>query len=270
MNQSLTVFERPEEINQETIAFWFRNLLIEIEDGGYNETQIAMLKDPKNYYGKYLNKNTRPFFLRHFSGPIAEAINFLFEFGKSPRIMDFGCGCGSQSLLFAMLGAEVIGFDISREAIATCEARKQFYEERSGKRLNFTPVCGDIFDIKLEHLGPFNALYSLSAFNMMQPSGRLISKISKVMNDDARLAIQDGNRLSWVGRFFRKRRVLSPPELATELNKNGWKVVSQKGCISIPPIFWSFIPNELLRPMDAWLSSSWFFSLSHLTLARRG
>ena len=47
---------------------------------------------------------------------------------ESPVVFDAGCGYGSESFLFAMLGARVIAVDLSPAQIAIAERRRAYYE----------------------------------------------------------------------------------------------------------------------------------------------
>ncbi|OQX55986.1 MAG: hypothetical protein B5M53_03530 [Candidatus Cloacimonas sp. 4484_209] len=253
----------------EEVISWFQNVPMEIEECFFPK---RLKKKFLSYYKEagLLKSWKRNYFFRHFAINFSIAVEFLFEKRKAKgiKILDLGCGTGTQSLLFALLGANIVGIDLDVEALEILMIRKMFYEKLSGRSLSIKIYNANALEFPYETERPFDGIYSLFAFNMMQPSGYLISKISRAVSEDARLAIQDGNRLSWVGRFLRKRKQrLSPCELYRELGKNGWEVENQRGCISIPFIFWKLIPNQLLQPIDATLSSSWFFAFSHLTLA---
>lgn len=54
--------------------------------------------------------------------PLERAIA-LVRCAEAPRVLDVGCGDGSNAVLMAVLGAHVTGFDISPESIATAQAR---------------------------------------------------------------------------------------------------------------------------------------------------
>src|SRR4030042_3861627 len=48
---------------------------------------------------------------------------------KNPLVFDAGCGYGSDSFLFAALGAKVLAVDVSAEQVEIAEKRKPYYEE---------------------------------------------------------------------------------------------------------------------------------------------
>jgi len=58
--------------------------------------------------------------------------------GKTPIVFDAGCGYGSESFLFASLGARVLSADISEEKIRIAEKRRRFYEEIMEKPFDIT------------------------------------------------------------------------------------------------------------------------------------
>lgn len=272
-NRKLTIFRPGDIIDCSSIEAWFNNLFIEINEAGYSDTDIDILHDPKNYYGKFLNPKKRLFFLEHFSRNIAKATSFLFGRNiKYPRILDLGCGCGSQSLLFALMGAEVECLDINKKVLSILRKRQIFYEKETERKLNITTHCINTLDFNYATIEPVDGIYSLFAFNMMQPSSILIAKLSEIAKTDAHLAIQDVNTASWKGRIVKhlqKSCAISPKELRAELSRNDWRIMDQQGCISILPIFWRVFPNNVLRIIDDKLSSTLFFPLSYLTLAKR-
>ena len=63
---------------------------------------------------------------------------------EMPVVLDAGCGFGSESFLFAMLGARVIALDVSAEQIAIAEKRKPYYEACLEKPLAIDFVVADL------------------------------------------------------------------------------------------------------------------------------
>jgi len=260
-----------EPICNRRVSRWYKNISVELKARFLTQDQCKYLA---NYYKKagLLRNWRRPYFYQHFATPFTKAIQHL-SINKLPcLILDLGCGMGTQSLFFALLGAEVIGLDADPKALSILEKRKVFYEKISCKELKIKIVYDDALSFNYKSIQPITCVFSMFAFNMMQPSSRLIELFSEVCTFDSRLAIQDVNFASWKGRLVKSRRkskAICPEELLAELAWHNWEVIDQEGGVSIPPIFWKILPNKVLRAIDDKLSSALFFPVSYLTLAKR-
>jgi len=73
---------------------------------------------------------------------------------EAPAVFDAGCGYGSESFLFAALGAEVLAVDLAPEQIAVARARRGYWEEVFGRRLEITFRAANLdgYDPELRHL----------------------------------------------------------------------------------------------------------------------
>jgi SAM-dependent methyltransferase len=183
-----------------------------------------------------------------------------------------GCGTGTQSLLFALLGADVIGVDLDEEALNILNKRKAFYEDRSGRKLNLRMYKANSLDVNYANISPIEGIYSMFAFNMMKPSRSLLEKIAPHTNNRCRLAILDGNNVSWIPRIFSSRQrpgCLSPIEFEDVLKNHSFDIISHKAGFVLPPAFWLFELGDILRRIDGFLGRSWTLSISHQVLAEK-
>jgi 2-polyprenyl-3-methyl-5-hydroxy-6-metoxy-1,4-benzoquinol methylase len=83
-----------------------------------------------------------------------------------PRILDAGCGFGTFTMMFAAVGADVVGVDLRPDRLDAAERRLAFYEQTTGRRLSaryeradVTKPSGDRFDMvwvynALSHIEP--------------------------------------------------------------------------------------------------------------------
>jgi SAM-dependent methyltransferase len=69
---------------------------------------------------------------------------------ECPVIFDAGCGFGSESFLFASLGAKVLAVDHSPEQIEIAKKRQKFYEDNFSKELDITFVVADLEEYEPE------------------------------------------------------------------------------------------------------------------------
>jgi len=259
-------------LTENTAWKWYSNISAEIDSAFLDDKQRNHMMS--YYYEAGLLRAWRsPFFRYHYARTFAAASSFLLPTSESqPLILDLGCGTGTQSIAFALLGANVISLDMDNLALDILKKRKSFYEEQAGRCLNIRVLNADVMQVDYNLYAPIDGIYSLFAFNLMQPSFRLLSTIVPHMSDKGRIVLLDGNRLSWVSRLlpWRRRSVLSPLEMTDTLNKFNFEVVDHHGGVVFPPIFWSSAPYAALSRLDHWLGrKSWFFPVSHQIYAAR-
>jgi len=261
----------PEDVPMsfEDISLWYENIAIELQNLKLNSNHYKKIK---NYYkkaGLLNNALKHKFFHHHFSSPLSIVINELFgNSSKNFRIFDLGCGFGTQSLLFALLGAEVIALDLDKESLKILQIRKSYYENIINKPLLIHIHNVNAFEFNYELHAPYDAVYSLFAFNLIQPSSKLLDLITPKLKNNAVLAVQDGNKRMWFNRLFRPRSVLSKKELYKELIKRGFHDIKSIGGYAVPPQFCQFLPDRLLRRVDSFLTKFEIFSASYLYIAK--
>lgn len=260
---------RGKDMSDETIWQWHKNVLLELEDDFLddqeknhvvtNGAETILITPRKEAYFKYA-------YLRNFR----ESAEFLFSGNQHPLILDLGCGIGTQSLYFALMGATVLALDLNTASLDIMRKRISFYEENLLKdKLNITVHCANAFEFDYSSIPPIDGVYSMFAFNIIQPSSKLISLIVPHMSKTGKFAILDGNNRSWVGRYVpsRKRDVLSPKEMESNLEGHGFVIREHRGGVAIPPSVWPFDFLGLITGLDGLLCKNWFFSVSHLLLA---
>jgi len=260
-----------DKLSEQILWEWYCNISVEIDVGFLDKRQQSYLSE---YYieAGLLRKRKSSFFRHHYAKPFSAALSFLLSIPKKrPVILDLGCGTGTQSLAFALLGAKVIALDMDTQALEILHKRKHFYEEKTGRILDIQTGNSNVFAFDFSSIAPIDGLYSLFAFNMMQPSRKLLSLIMPYMATVGRIAILDGNCSSFASRFFpwRRRNVLSPMELKEEIEKYCFETVEHYGGVVFPPALWFIFPYSALTKLDNWFSNkSWVFPVSHQILAQ--
>jgi SAM-dependent methyltransferase len=249
---------------------WFDNVPLELRLLRLDEADRARFE---SYYTEagLLRRWRRPFFQRHYAETLAAAVAFLIDGRDAPRILDLGCGTGTQSLYLALQGARVLAVDMDASALRVFRARKALFEAHAGRSLSIEILEESVFAVEYRAHGSIDGVYSMFAFNMMQPSERLIDAVLPALAAEARWAVLDGNRVSVWARCapWRRRRVWSPAQMRDELERRGFRVQSQRGGIALPPILWSVLPYAVARGVDACLCSGTFWPVSYQTLAVR-
>jgi SAM-dependent methyltransferase len=267
------IFIPPQKSFDETDVWsWYNNLPKEIELLDLSSVEQEHIKC---YYQEagLLDSAKKGFFRHHFSETFYSAANFLLDKEKNiPTVLDLGAGTGTQSLFFAIQGAKVIALDMDTVALDILRKRKAFYEEQLGHTLNINIYEQNIFDFKLKDSEKIDAVYSLFAFNMMQPSGKLIGRLMHYLNKDARFCVLDGNKSSLRSLLIYSRRrpnVWSPREFNQALRKQNFRIIKHSGGISLPPVFWRLpIFYKISNLLDKKISQSFFFPISHQIMAQ--
>jgi 2-polyprenyl-6-hydroxyphenyl methylase/3-demethylubiquinone-9 3-methyltransferase len=67
--------------------------------------------------------------------------------GRVPRVLDAGCGLGTECILFALAGASVTGIDLRPERLRLAPKRARFYEQELGVKLDVRFLLSNIFDL---------------------------------------------------------------------------------------------------------------------------
>jgi SAM-dependent methyltransferase len=256
--------------DESTLDCWYRNVALELEELRFSSEERDFFRE---YYaeGGLLRKWRYPFFRHHLIRTFARAADFLLRGKEFPLIVDLGCGTGTQSLFLALQGARVLGVDLDVLSLGIFRKRKAYYEERLGRSLEVEILCADAFQVDYGSYGCIHGVHSLFAFNLMQPSRGLLSRICGHIRPGGRLAVLDGNRSSWLPKIFpgRRRSVLSPEEFEDALRENGFATLHHRGGVTFPPLVWPFFPKGLLERADALLARHWFFPISHQILAEK-
>jgi SAM-dependent methyltransferase len=115
--------------------------------------------------------------------------------GPQPwRVLDGGCGYGSESFLFASLGARVLAVDRSAKQIAVAEKRLPYFEDVLGCALDVTFEVADLqsyipsTSLDLTWLG--------SVLAALPDQHALIDRLYQATRTDGHIAVSDMNLLN--------------------------------------------------------------------------
>ena len=235
----------PNKIRRKDIFHYLQNLEVEIDRGLFSENELLLLQEA--LYGKFLDRTRRPFFLYHFLPLWMNSVQTLFRDCANPKIIELGCGTGASSLLFAMLGAQVIGIEMNADLVGICNKRKRFYENYFGN-INAKFYQGNTFDFPFEEHPHVDGYFSLFAFNLMIPAYLLLARMIPSLKNGGKIMIIDGNSnnfYSWIIPSRRRLGVFSPLMMRKELENSGCRISKMETHCAIPPfIFGSAIARS--------------------------
>lgn len=261
-----------EKINCTTVWRWYGNVELELADAFLSADEKSYIVSKDRNASESILVNERPYFRHAFSDNFARAASFLMRGREHPVILDLGCGVGTQALYLALHGARVIALDQDEKALAILSKRLAHYQELADGEITIMLQLVNAMEFDYLSLPSVDGLYSMFAFNIMQPSLRLLSLIERCLSEQARIAILDGNNISWLSRIMpsRRRNALSPYELDQALSNLQFKILEHRGGVALPPLLWYLNWFNLVSVLDNILiGQSWFFPVSHYVLAER-
>jgi 2-polyprenyl-3-methyl-5-hydroxy-6-metoxy-1,4-benzoquinol methylase len=257
----------------QTVRGFYSALVDEMSRAGYDASERSLLAHPHDYYGRYLDQRSRDYVALTVMPRIADAISF-FELEDRPklRIFDLGCGLGMQSLIFASLGATVVGVDVRDESIQLCRKRKAYYERELGRELDvefhgcdFTRANVADFD------PPFDALFSMSAFSYVKPLDQTARRVSQLLSADGRVFLYEENAAFALDRWKRSETLPTPAEVERALAGEGFRTEVLRGAGSIPRGLWRVpaLNETMLVPANEVLRRSLRLSFKYVLAMKR-
>jgi SAM-dependent methyltransferase len=215
-----------------------------------------------------------------YSHRLIPAIDECRKLGGTARILDAGSGYGTESLLFSLLGSEVIGVELVSERARIAESRIEYFASLWDAPLRIQFLNANIFRY-LESAEPFDIIWIMEAISHIHPPEAFLELVGRKLKKRGKVIISDPNALSPLAWFrsvkirgsfkhkthqlfkdpetgipvdYGQERIFSPFRLREMLSERGFKVnkVSISGFMGS-----SFIPNFLLlqKPVAGFLSA---------------
>jgi SAM-dependent methyltransferase len=149
---------------------------------------------------------------------------------ENPLVFDAGCGYGSDSLLFAALGAKVEAVDVSTEQIKIAQKRKRHYEEILDRSLDVTFRVAD-----LDEYTPGKESLSLtwlsSVLAIVRNQDTFLDRVYKATRTGGKVMVVDFNLLNpfflW-GEWRRRWQALRESQ-AFAREGDFWAMVQRRG-----------------------------------------
>jgi 2-polyprenyl-3-methyl-5-hydroxy-6-metoxy-1,4-benzoquinol methylase len=163
-----------------------------------------------------------PFKIREFETVVRQG-----SLAASARVLDFGCGSGPQTVKLAEYCREVVGIDVSREAIGQANALAAFAPNRSKVRF----LCGDLFETAFPS-GHFDAVLSFCVMEHLADSRGILAELSRItkpggalhISVDSLSTISDAEVVAKHRRDHQVIQYFNPEHLRDELEGSGWQV----------------------------------------------
>ena len=122
-------------------------------------------------------------------------LNFAeFHKWRGLRVLEIGCGIGTDAEQFARHGAEYYGLDISRASVDICVNRFAT-QELKGRFFNLNLL--DISDSELQAFGKFDLIYSYGVIHHFPNIEEHIARIGNLLNDCGEFRFMVYAKNSW-------------------------------------------------------------------------
>lgn len=108
------------------------------------------------------------------------------------KILDAGCGLGSDSILCGILGADATGVDLSEERLAVANKRFSFYESKLGRSINTKFLAKSVFDFAEN----YDIIWSRQSISHVDPAAKFVEFAYSHLNKEGKLIINDSNGLN--------------------------------------------------------------------------
>ncbi len=118
------------------------------------------------------------------------------------RVLDAGCGFGSECLLFALSGAQVVGIDLRPERHAVAVKRVPFWAKETGVDLKVDIRLANVFD--LPERNHYDLIWVHNAISHIHPVDRFLEFSREILAPGGEIVIIDVNKASVRKRFMHK------------------------------------------------------------------
>ncbi|MHC4789318.1 MAG: class I SAM-dependent methyltransferase [Planctomycetota bacterium] len=170
----------------------------ELDEGNphLDEAGEAALRD--YYSGLIARPRRRPFYRYNWTGRLRPAAAVLARLaaGKGRvRVLDAGCGCGTESILWASFGpnVHVLGVEPDAGRLAAARARPAYYRDLLGP-LSVEFVSDSAFNALSR--GPFELIWVMEAISHIDPAEQFLRRAADALAPGGHLAVTDSNLLN--------------------------------------------------------------------------
>ncbi len=119
---------------------------------------------------------------------------------NAPRLLDSGCGCGSESILAALLGADVTGIDLVPLRTAYAASRIPFFTDLRQGPLNLRFRTSNAIAHLRDSRG-YDLIWANEAISHIHPAEEFFSVAWQALAPGGLLIIADANSLNPVARW---------------------------------------------------------------------
>lgn len=224
----------------------------------------------ERYYQSYVS-HFGPYLRRHYISQISELEN---EVARNPgcRVLEIGCGCGTESLWLGLQGASVVGIDLDRDRLEVARARLAHTKRDLGLRVQVEYEQMSVF--QATRYGTFDVVWMEQTFHHIEPRMEFLRLLKSLVKPGGSFVISEANalnpllQLQLIGRrgfktlrkytdssgrthLYGNERITTAGSLSRQLASVGFRVMSVRHFRVLPNVAWadrfglleSFVPG---------------------------
>ena len=144
---------------------------------------------------------------------------FASQLCGNKKILDASCGCGYGSFFLSLIAKEILGVDISEEAIKFADA----YWGNSNVIYKKFDLCCSSY----KELGKFDVIVTFETIeHLKNPIDETLRKFTEILNDDGVLILSHPENESEPGGRFHYHFNIKGKEIRTMLEEMGYSIVA--------------------------------------------
>ena len=148
--------------NQDSVKSPSVSMILESTFQNIDKFSENSAKSLSEYYSHYLQEGKG--WLDQNEEVYREICTFLSEsHERPPKLLDVGCGVGTESICFSLMGAKTIGVEPSISRLNTCIERMKLVQEGSNVDLSFTSE--EFFTLN----GMYDIIWLNNTFHHIEP-----------------------------------------------------------------------------------------------------
>jgi SAM-dependent methyltransferase len=185
------------------------------------QSHYPIMMDPDHYPPPlaatiYANRRTQP-------------VDFILE-SVNPIVFDAGCGFGSESYLFASVGAKVVAVDHSAEQIAIAKKRKRNYERIFGKSLDIQFIVANLDEYVPEKIN-LSLTWVASVLAAIQNQDLFLERIYQITRPGGKIMVTDMNMRNplFLAKEWKRRKGAFRENREFAAQSSFWGMVGRKG-----------------------------------------
>jgi len=138
-----------------------------------------------------------------------------FDRWKGKRVLEIGCGIGTDTINFARAGAQIVACDLSAESIKIASKRAEVFD--LVEHITFVNTNAELMEGVPD--GPFDLVYSFGVIHHTPNPSMVLTSARRRMSDGSALKVMVYNRHSWKvagivlghgkGRFWRADELIA-------------------------------------------------------------
>jgi 2-polyprenyl-3-methyl-5-hydroxy-6-metoxy-1,4-benzoquinol methylase len=161
------------------LAWWLTNAVLPAAE---QKTFDHYYRSYRRYFGPYVRG--------YYARQSRELID-LIRVRHAPRVLEVGCGCGSESLWAAIHGGDVTGIDIDPELQAVAKARLALIERDTGEKLACEFRRTSVLDA--DETKPFDLIFLEQSFHHLEPRADVVAKLARLVVPGGHVVFSEAN-----------------------------------------------------------------------------